>query len=212
MCGVFDLTMTVEALKAAFPEVEFDIDYTPRFKITPFQMVPVITNQGNGSLHASNFQWGLVAQNVKGKKLSLFLARAETISKLPSFRDSFQHRRCLIPASAFYETVKIDGSKEKVYIHFHMKTQKVFAFAGIWQKTILSNGIEVNAAIIITTEPNALVKRFHPRMPVILPEEAHTSWLNPKPNSLNELQALLKPYPESEMDCFPVTSIAIGSN
>jgi len=116
-------------------------------------------------------------------------------------------RRCLIPADGFYEWVNIEDSKEKIPLYFLPKSKAAFAFAGLWETWKSPKGVEINSSTIITTEPNALVGKFHSRMPVILPQEEYLNWLTPGPKSPDELHSLLKPYPEDEMDCYPVSPL-----
>jgi putative SOS response-associated peptidase YedK len=119
-------------------------------------------------------------------------ARAETVATTPWFRDSFQHRRCLIPATGFYEWAGPKGHKQPYY--FHLKGEQLFAFAGVWDQ---KEGVETSA--LITTDANVVVKSVHHRMPVILGEESFDLWLNEKADP-KRLQALLRPFPAELME------------
>ena len=210
MCGRYTLTISPAELKNAFPTVDFHIEHTPRFNIAPTQMIPVIRQVENSSLRADLFKWGLIPSWSKDETIGyrLINARAETLAEKPAFRGAYKSRRCLIPADGFFEWVIIEGSKTKLPIYFFQKSREAFAFAGLWETWKSPNGEVINSATIITTEPNALVGRFHDRMPVILPNEAYTTWLTPGSKSPIELHSLLKPYPEVEMDCHPVSPLA----
>jgi putative SOS response-associated peptidase YedK len=210
MCGRYTLTLSLEALEKAFPEVKFNIEHTPRFNVAPSQMIPVIRKDANGTLRADLLKWGLIPSWSKDEKIGFQLinARAETVAEKPSFRGALKFRRCLILADGFYEWVNIADTKVKLPIYFLLKSRAPFAFAGLWETWAPPNRAEINSATIITTEPNALVGKFHDRMPVILPHDAYMNWLTPNPKSPGEFRSLLKPFPEAQMECYPVSTLA----
>jgi putative SOS response-associated peptidase YedK len=129
-------------------------------------------------------------------------ARSETAPEKPSFRRAFRERRCLIPADGFYEWKRVNGGKQPYYIH--MKEERPFAFAGLWESWKDEGGPEIRSCAILTTKPNALAREIHDRMPVILPAGSYAAWLDPEAEK-EELVALLVPYPEDEMETYPVS-------
>ena len=114
--------------------------------------------------HAGVMTWGIPRNDGKGLVIN---ARSETAMTLPMFQSSMLHRRCLIPARAFYEW---DSQKNK--ITFSLPEQKVIYLAGIYD---VIDGR--HRYTILTTEANASVARFHDRLPVILSQEAWKPWL-----------------------------------
>ena len=130
-------------------------------------------------------------------------ARAETLEEKPSFAESFQRRRCLIPADGFYEWKRSGRWKQPYY--FQLKEEEPFAFAGIWDEWYRED-LSVNSCAIITTTPNDLLAPIHDRMPVILHPESYDAWLGGDAKPL-EAKRLLLPYPASEM-----ISHAVGSD
>ena len=134
-------------------------------------------------------------------------ARAETLEEKPSFRGAFRRKRCLIPASGFYEWKSEGRAKRPFYIH-PATAGEPFAFAGLMEDWHGPNGEVMVSACIITTEPNALMAPIHNRMPVILPLEAWPLWLDPAAQT-RELRPLLVPCPAEEMTAHPV-SLAVG--
>jgi putative SOS response-associated peptidase YedK len=129
----------------------------------------------------------------------LINARSETLAEKPSFREAFKSRRCLIPASGFYEWQK-KGSGAKQPFYFYLNDRKVFGFAGLWEEWIdRQTGELLETCTIITIEANAVLKPVHDRMPVILNPNAYDEWLDAKVKDINRLQNLLKPYPAAEM-------------
>ena len=128
-------------------------------------------------------------------------ARAETVHKLPLFREAFAKRRCLIPATGFYEWQQHDDGKQPY--RFHRKDLEPFAFAGIWEFARIG-GEEILSAAIIVWEPNPLVGGVHDRMPVMLLPEDYDTWLGAT-KSLDELRALLQPYDANLMEAYAVS-------
>ena len=129
-------------------------------------------------------------------------ARSETAPGKPSFRRAFRERRCLIPADGFYEWQRTNGAKQPYYIH--MEDGRPFAFAGLWESWSKGGEGEVRTCTILTTGANALVGEVHDRMPVILAHDAYDVWLDPD-SEREELTGLLAPYPEDEMEAYPVS-------
>ena len=117
------------------------------------------------------------------------------------FSESFRQRRCVIPADGFYEWKTVN--KKKVPVHFHLKDNKLFGFAGVWDVWNSPNG-KVFTVAIITTTPNELCSTLHDRMPVILSPEDEAKWLDPSIQDPTTLTSLLKSYPAQEMEAVQV--------
>ena len=131
-----------------------------------------------------------------------------TLAK-PSFRESFRHRRCIIPVNGFFEWKK-DGKHKIPYWIYPSSTNKArnfFALAGIWDEWKDKNtGEIITSSAIITTEPNELMKPIHDRMPVILKPDEWKLWLDPKVEEGEVLQPLLDPYDTKLMDAYEVST------
>lgn len=171
------------------------VDWLPSENISPGEGVPVITDATNRELKI--MRWGLVPPWAKDPAIGFktMNARAETVNVKPSFRNAFARRRCLIPASGFYEWLDT-GARKQPY-KFKLRYQKIFAFAGLWENWQDHNGNELTTCAIITTMPNQVVAEIHDRMPVILDKDHYWAWLDDRP--LPELQAMLVPYPVEKM-------------
>src|SRR5664279_313889 len=154
------------------------IDFAPRYNIAPTQYVPVITNEQPKTL--SLYRWGLIPSWAKEEAIGnkMINARADGIAEKPSFRSAFKRRRCLVPASGFYEWRKGDG-KTKTPMYIHLKDQDLFAMAGLWEVWHNSNGDEIRTFTIITTDANDFMMPVHNRMPVILHKRDYEQWLDP---------------------------------
>ena len=134
-------------------------------------------------------------------------ARAETVAKLPTFRDAFAKRRCLIPADGFFEWRK-DGKTKTPYA-IVPKGVPCFAFAGLWEawRDGAHEGSEwLRTCTIVTGKPNEVAAPIHDRMPVILEPEAWAKWLGEEPAVALELLALLRPYPAEKMRAYPISN------
>jgi len=179
MCGRYTLTNADPAvLKARFGiEIPFDFDERPRFNIAPTDPVLAIRTAEGGSREAGRLRWGLLpGEWAQESNRALINARAETIDRQPAYRESFQNRRCLIPADGFYEWRQDENGKQPVWIS--RKDEEPFAFAGIWAAFPGSGGDAVHSCSIVTCEPNELVRPIHDRMPVILDPAAEGSWIS----------------------------------
>jgi len=140
-----------------------------------------------------------------GAKLSN--ARGETVAEKPSFRDAFKRRRCLVPADGFYEWKSDEGRKTKTPYFIPMKDHEVFAFAGLWDSWSDPNGSLIRSCTIITTDPNELMSSIHNRMPVILHPRDYVKWLEPSPQTPENLKPLIKPFPAEAMSAYPVSTL-----
>ena len=149
-------------------------------------------------------RWGLIPFWMKEKpKVPHINARAETVDKLPMFREAFAKRRCLIPATGFYEWEKRENGKQPY--RFTRKDLEPFAFAGIWEFARIG-GEDILSAGIIVGEANSLVSPIHNRMPVMLMSEDYDRWLG-RATDPHELKAMLKPYDPALMEAYAVSRI-----
>src|SRR5262249_47900861 len=129
-------------------------------------------------------------------------ARAETAATKPSFRAAFRQRRCLLPASGFYEWVRQAGKRQP--IHFRLRDGRPFALAGLWQLWRGPDGEVVETCAILTTQANGLILPVHDRMPVILGPDAFGPWLDPSVRDPAALAEWLRPFPAEAMTACPV--------
>ncbi len=203
MCGRFVLVADPNIVQQAF-DLSSPVDFAPRYNIAPTQSVPVITNESPHAL--SLYRWGLIPSWAKDESIGnkLINARADGVAEKPSFRNAFKRRRCLVPASGFYEWQKGDG-KTKTPMFIHLKDQDVFAFAGLWEVWYSSDGSELRTFTIITTDANDFMTPIHNRMPVILHKADYDEWLQPGEVPAASLQPLLKPFESANMTAYEVS-------
>jgi len=207
MCGRFTLTVNPAEISETFSRYTFPQNFAPRFNIAPSQPVLAIPNDDRNT--ADFFVWGLIPMWAKDPGIGnrLINARGETLEEKPAFRGSLKYKRCLILADGFYEWKGADGKKVKTPFFIHMKDRKPFAFAGLWDSWTSPDGSLINSCTIITTEPNELTGIIHNRMPVILHTRDYAKWLNPSPQTPDQLKPLIKPFPADLMDAYPVSTL-----
>lgn len=183
MCGLF----TLRTVPALLMDSEIAKYATDRLKVYPGEEVPVI-RLDHDHLEPSLMRWGF-RPNWATKSKAQINARSEGIEAKPMFKGSFSSKRCLVPADGFYEPV--EGSKPRRYYFFQQSEAVPFYIAGIWTRFSAQGEDPHDTVAIITTTPNEVVAPIHGRMPVILHEEAVSSWLDPEVPQ-DRLQALLQ--------------------
>jgi len=204
MCGRYDNLIPRDAYGALFRAARIPrLNFPPRYNIAPTDQIPIVRiDPRDGERERVMARWGLIPFWMKEKpKVPHINARAETVHKLPLFREAFAKRRCLIPATGFYEWQQRDDGKQPY--RFRRKDLDPFAFAGIWEFNRLG-GEEVLSATIIVGEPNPLVGGVHDRMPVMLMVEHYDRWLGAN-TDLDALRTMLRPYDADLMEAYAVS-------
>ena len=194
MCGRYTLTVSVQDLHDLLPGFEIQGEVSPRYNVAPTQVMPIAWAIDDTRI-VGPARWGLIPRWAKDESIGsrLINARAETLAEKPSFRDAFKKRRCLVPATGFYEWRKDEGKTRKTPFLIRAPEGKPLTFAGLWE-TWQSPGGAIRSFTIITTSPSAAVAPIHDRMPVIVPQSARQAWLAPGARDAGELSALLVPY------------------
>lgn len=202
MCGRYALSANPEDIKTHFQLLR-QARFKPSYNIAPAQKILNIVELEDGSRKSVNLFWGLVPSWAKDRKISSHLinARMETIREKPSFRSAFKQRRCLVPATGFYEWKKQDGGKQAFYIH--REDNKLFSFAALWEQW-QHDTETLYSCTIITTAATELMRPIHNRMPVIISPEHYYEWLN-KTASPDDAYMLLSKPSYSEMNARPVS-------
>ena len=210
MCGRFTLTHEELLLEQQF-EAELMIHLLARYNIAPMQPITTVRYDIDTHKRKIDFaRWGLIPSWAKDPTMGskMINARAESLREKPSFKGIFRHKRCLIPASGFYEWESV--GKKKVPHYIRMLDQSLFAFAGLWDTWHDPGGGQIDTVTIITTEANDMLRRLHARMPIIVPQHHYDRWLDPANQTAKGLDDLLAPYPADEMQHYAV-STAVNS-
>jgi putative SOS response-associated peptidase YedK len=175
------------------------------YNAAPTRMLPVFRHDPERGPEEVLLRWGLIPSWAKepGIGAKMINARGETVAEKPSFRAAFRRRRCLVPMLGFYEWQRTAARKVPHYVH--LLNAEVFGVAGLYEYWPGKDGAEpIESYTIITTAANEMMAKIHDRMPVILAEQDHAAWLDPKNEKTDALQALLKPFPSEEMRAYPV--------
>ena len=213
MCGRYqnraEKQRIAEAFRVGIPP-SFEI--LPSYNIGPQTDQPIVRlNRDSDERELALLRWGLVPFFAKDPKIgySTINARAETVASSPTFREAMKRRRCLVPATGFYEWQKI-GNKSKQPWTIELQDREIFAFAGLWDrwKDRTTGGV-LETYTIITTDPNELVQPMHDRMPVILSLSDYDRWLEPGDPERPPID-LLRPFPAERMTAWKVSS-AVGN-
>ncbi|QDP39330.1 SOS response-associated peptidase [Radiobacillus deserti] len=203
MCGRFTLHATIEELFDQFEIDQLFAEYQPRYNIAPGQNVLAIIHDGQKK-RAGYLKWGLVPGWAKDPKIGykMINARSESAHEKPSFKKLLTSRRCLIIADSFYEW-KREG-KQKQPKRIAPKGRHLFAFAGLWDKW--SNEKEdLFTCTILTQDANEFMKGIHDRMPVILPKDKESEWIEPRKWSSEEASQFLAQVGMEELHAYDVS-------
>ena len=205
MCGRYSLIADISELQERFDFDSSGLTHAPRYNVAPTQMALTVTN-GSGR-RGSYMRWGLIPPWAKSPSVGsrMINARAETLTERPSFRTAFQRRRCLVLADGFYEWERKGSSRRPMRIV--MASGEPFAFAGLWDAWRDPKGEVVRSCTIITTSANESLSPIHDRMPVILPRELESLWLDHDIQDPAALAGILSPYITDEMAAYEVSSL-----
>ena len=216
MCGRYDLIVIGQALAARFgvaPEQAGEVakSWQPRYNIAPSQLNPVVVSADDQEKHLAMMKWGLVPGWAKEPKTSFSTinARAETITQKPAFRKLITGKRCLVPATGYFEWAASgrDGGKQPYRVQVtgedHNEDQ-IMAMAGLYDVWKGPYGEPLLTYTIITTEASPGIRALHERMPVILSREDEDVWLDPGMNETERLLSLLRPYPDTQISAYRV--------
>jgi putative SOS response-associated peptidase YedK len=203
MCGRFTQA-DIEKLDRALYKLFDAWSFEPRYNIAPTQHAAVI-REGKRGRTIEPLRWGLIPSWANDPKIAMrtINARAESVADKPAFKDSFRRRRCVIPASGFYEWKKLGSKKQPYFIH---PPSGHFAFAGLWDQWFSHTEGPLETFTIITTDANEALADLHDRMPVILGPGDIDSWLDTENQNTQELQSVLRPPPSALTDSYPVST------
>ncbi|MBI3916380.1 MAG: SOS response-associated peptidase [Betaproteobacteria bacterium] len=204
MCGRYALYGPIKRTPEHdrwFDELEA---FGPRYNIAPTQACPVARLVAEKPVLAP-LRWGLIPFWARDIAIGnrLINARAETVSDKPAFRAAYRARRCLVPASGFYEWRKVPRGKQPYYITG--AGGALLAFAGLWEQWQPAGAEPTQSFTIITTDANASMKGIHDRMPVILAPEHYEAWL-----TASDPRELMRPCQPDMLTAYPV-STAVNS-
>ncbi|MFV0445687.1 MAG: SOS response-associated peptidase [Planctomycetaceae bacterium] len=210
MCGRYNLRTTPAELAEVFGVAAATApqQLLLRYNIAPTQSVVAIRQQESDHTtqrEVTVLQWGLIPSWSKDPKIGsrMINARSETAAEKPSFRAAFKRRRCLIPASGFYEWDQHTQPKQPY--HITPTRGGLMAFAGLWERWSPPGSEPLETCTILTTGATGTLSPIHDRMPVILPPEQFDQWLNAE-SPADKLQSLLLPATEDLLELTPIST------
>lgn len=224
MCGRYYRKIDKQKIAEAFHvNKEDDFPLPPwDYNVAPTTMQPVIrNNRDTGERELVSLRWGLVPFWVKDlqafKGVSTINARAEAITTSRTYREPLKRgRRCLIPASDFYEWKRVGGKmapkkdQEEIPYAFDLTNDEMMAFAGLWDAwKNPENGQWMQSYTIITTDANGIMAPVHDRMRVILHRGDFNRWLGREETHQPPID-LLRPFPAEQMEALEV-SMGVGN-
>ena len=170
----------------------------PTYNVAPMQVIPAVTLNGTRRVRA--FRWGLLPGWANAARMASHMinARSETVSQKPAFRRAFQSRRCLIPATGFYEWTGSVSPKQPWLIQ--RADGDLLVMAGLWE----TNCEFGETCTVVTCQPSGWMSQYHHRMPVVLDPDAWGLWLSCKTITA-DLRRLLVPAGEEVLTAYPVS-------
>ena len=209
MCGRFELKTKFDDLpkimKKNYP-TNLNNKYQTQDLIKPNDPVLVLKNEGK--IITTFMYWGFISpwssQPFNKSIARPFNARSETIKEKIMFKNSWKYKRCLIPASGFFE---------KGFL-IRKKNYKTFWLGGIWSKWTSADGAELDSCCILTTTPNELIKPLHNRMPVVIAEGYEEQWTQQvkENNDLKDLFKMLRGWSSKEWIAEEINQSTIQMN
>ncbi|MBL8289419.1 MAG: SOS response-associated peptidase [Rubrivivax sp.] len=225
MCGRYVVAYDPETLVAGFSVLRVPV-FPRRWNVAPQSEVPVVYETRQGERIAELMRWGLVPSWASNPALGHKLnnARAEGLFDKPSFRQAALRRRCLLPASGFYEwqAVAAGGNarpagrakvaKQPWYVS--ATSGEPLAMAGLFEAW--RSGPEAPwllTCCVITCEANALMAPIHERMPVLLARRDWAPWLSRSVQDAAAIAPLLAVPPAEGLQAWPVAAaVSRGSS
>jgi putative SOS response-associated peptidase YedK len=208
MCGRYTLNTTGRDIASHF-KLEVAPDVEPRYNVAPTQTLPVVRKPDEQTpREAAEMRWGLIPFWADDPSIGnrMINARSETVHEKNAYRVAFSRRRCLVPASGFFEWQKTGDGKQPWY--FHHADDELLGFAGIWEHwEDDETGEVIESYSILTGEPNDTVSQVHKRMPVTLLPGEYDFWLNPEVEDKKALHDLATTvFPSEMLTGYPVST------
>ncbi len=209
MCGRYTLTLPLSEIEDALgvPPVE-GLEHHPRYNVAPTQVAPVVAVGREGVPRLVPMRWGLVPFWAEDSSIGsrMINARAESVEAKPAFREAWRRRRCLVPADGFFEWLAQGRGRPKRPFWIYPAAGGLLTLGGLWERWRPPGEDDFLLTFtILTTEPNAVVRPLHDRMPLVVPPRARERWLDPAAGS-DDLNGLLGPAPDALLEAVEVTS------
>jgi len=211
MCGRFALSAMLTNIAEEFStSAEPDRTLPVDWNIKPTQDIYIVKNQ-----EITIASWGLIAPWSKNSNDALrsqsqaINARSESVHEKPTFRNAFRQRRCLVPATGYYEwATELGRYKTKQPVFISRDDEKLLAFAGIFDRWISPEGEIRDSVAIITRDAVGDLAKVHNRMPLFLPRERWGAWMDSNVTDVEEIRTLMQvPDPDAHLRYWPVSTL-----
>jgi putative SOS response-associated peptidase YedK len=205
MCGRFSQQRPASELAEIFAAEPLGDDPGPRYNVAPTDDALVVV-QREDRRAITPYRWGLIPHWSDAAKVGsrMFNARAESITRSPAFRDAFRRKRCLVPVDGYYEWRR-SGTRRQPFA-IARDDGRPLTLAGLWSgwRDPAADRV-VRTFTIITSSPNEQMAGLHDRMPVVVPEDMWSLWLDPTLDDPAELQSLFEPTDDIALRIWPVS-------
>ena len=205
MCGRYALTTPPQVVAALFDLIH-EPPYELRYNVAPTQEAPVVRAAADGEERRLDLlRWGPLPASERGQRSRSWAinGRSETAHARPAFRDAFARRRCIVPASGFFEWKATDAGKVPHYVY--RADGEPLALAGLWE-LLPGRERDVECFTILTTAPNDTMQPLHDRMPAVLERDSFAAWLGPRAEGTARLRELLRPAAGDVLSHHPVSA------
>ena len=220
MCGRYALSANIDVIVEEFG-VTGSLPHDPlphNWNIAPTNPIYIV-KADHGVRNLDTASWGLIAPwerdlaQARASQSRAINARSESVHEKPTFRDSFRHRRCLIPASGYYEWATALGRyKTKQPFYIHRDDNHLISFAGIFSTWLSQTGSEIQTAAVITRDAVGTLATIHDRMPVMMRQERWSDWLDPSHTDIDSLRSLMRfdesrgEHPDDGLSAYPIST------
>jgi len=187
MCARFERLFDSEELEKRYRAAADRYSFGRREQVYPTDETPIVRME-DGAVHIHGMKWGFNPEYLKKPVIN---ARCETLAEKPMFRKALVSKRCIVPASAFYEWEAVASGKVRRKIG--SPSEKIISLAALYESFKQPDGVLQERFVIVTTDASEYVSSIHERMPLILAKEQEHDWLSPV-SRLDDIFRLLSPY------------------
>lgn len=197
MCGRYVLKREDFEWMAKHLGVRSLEEFHSRHNIAPTSVVPVIRQSKAGAPELAAVRWGLIPAWTKPDAPVKPLVNVRSETAVTRFRGALKSRRCVLPASGFYEWENIGARKQPWF--FGMRDGGPFGLAGFWDRWHGAAGVELETCTILTTTPNSLLASIHDRMPVMLAPDQCRAWVDGTVTEPSAIEGRFAPFTTEAM-------------
>jgi len=210
MCGRFAQVIKHDQLQKLERELRLNKvseQLEANFNVAPTQTVGAFVSQDSGR-YLGFFRWGLIPSWSRDlPKFELINARMDSLMEKASFRGGLQRRRCLIPATGFYEWRKAD--RQPFFIR--AVSGDPLLMAGVCDAWYGPDGSYLPSLAIITMDANSQMQPLHHRMPVLFDIEHALNWLDYQNQDPKQMNQLMLESSQHDLDIYPVSKLVNSS-